>query len=102
MTMSRTFSYIPEGTPMNTIEGLKQTRAILVRDGWCQKTLKDDEGKRCLIGAIPIGCFSPALHALENVTETHGVPRWNDKPGRTKDEVLAAIDKAIRIEEAKL
>ena len=44
---------------------------------------------------IPMGHLPAALRALAEVTEMESLNGWNDEAGRTKEEVLDALDAAI-------
>lgn len=91
----------------------------VVEAGWCirasARTAKGipcewDEAKAaswCSTGAMlhVVSMFAPAhFHALNFLREAvgqHAIVAWNDAPGRTKEEVLAAFDTAIEISVAK-
>jgi hypothetical protein len=73
--------------------------------GWIQGNLFDGK-KCCAIGACWKGTdrwgdtedqhFAKDFHlfkAMVDVIGNGGVARWNDTPGRTKEEVLAVFDK---------
>ena len=67
---------------------------LLERDGWCQGTKKDAQGRRCLSGALEAVAeweeAGDVWYALR--MELNAVPSaWNDAPGRTLAEVLAAL-----------
>ena len=88
---------------MTTLEVLEAARALVAR-GWCQGEYRDCYGKVCAFGAIiysfPMG--DPAWHdaakaandAMTAIVGGH-VTAWNDAPGRTQEEVLAAFDQAV-------
>lgn len=90
--------------------------------GWCQGALRTIDGKYCLSGAILLagGGFGAGRGPIEDdrlreklspsfklVTQAVGlgkgkspgwsIPMWNDVPGRTREEVLAAMDRAIAL-----
>lgn len=77
---------------------LREAAAIIERDGWCQGDYRDGK-KRCAVGAIadarppdwPDRLFDAVDSAIEAVVGTAILPDWNDAPGRTKDEVIAAL-----------
>lgn len=98
---------------------LREARKLLDR-GWCQGALAlDDKGSKiyekspaacrwCLLGAI--GAASNWRHApskkaismLRVSTEWEQPANWNDAPGRTQAEVLAAVDRAVELGEQEL
>jgi hypothetical protein len=49
---------------------------------------------------IPMGDLPAALRALADVTRMESLNGWNDEAGRTKEEVLDALDAAIARVEA--
>lgn len=79
---------------------LRAAAERIERDGWCQG--KPTDGTRCCaVRAIVMAgesSFGTSL-AIEAVRDfigcnTYGVIHWNDTPGRTVDEVLAALRSA--------
>ena len=97
---------------MNEHEVLVKARNLLDRDGWTQGRFGDVGGPYCARGALVVaagaprpatvppsrhcGALNSAYHLLQLIVgvETIGAD-WNDTPGRTKEEVLAAFDAAI-------
>ena len=77
---------------------------LLERDGWCQHRTRDDCGRYCALGAVQlVGHYSPffklvfddfriAERVLYSVVGP--IPAWNDQPGRTREEVCAALRQA--------
>lgn len=70
---------------------------ILERDGWCQSVCLNKRGERCIMGALGAVYHSSmldwpqqAIHAL-NINLQGPIASWNDKSGRTKEEVLAML-----------
>lgn len=73
--------------------------------GWCQKRLCAMDGSLCLVGAI-FGLneeaegmlpFRKQLSEVESkarvlMEDNDFGPDWNDAPGRTKEEVIAALE----------
>lgn len=80
-------------TTQALIEGRRQ-----IEIGWCQHKAVDGSAV-CMVSALPRvrGSFHPA--AVQILTEVVGCypPLWQDMPGRTLDEVLAAYDRAIEL-----
>jgi hypothetical protein len=108
-------------------EILIKAREILTPGRWVQGqwcTIKNGAECYCLVGALkeaagiystdvglPIAwdAFADAEQALERVPEIAAHPHtphdrlvviWNDAPGRTRAEVIAALDTAIAAQEA--
>lgn len=94
---------------MTTVEVLKLAREK-VAGGWCKghyvKTNPDGKDAYCVAGAISrSGVAGKTGHAYEIFSQAIGsglsLSAWNDAPNRTKEEVLAAFDKAILLAEAE-
>ena len=83
------------------------TRAadLIERDGWCQGGSIVGK-KRCAAAAIgdvlatyrtsTLACRREIVGALLHATGLWSIPDWNDEPGRTKEEVVAALREAAR------
>lgn len=93
---------------MTVVEVLRAARKR-IEFAWVQdtKNLGDPDDACCAVTAtMYLGDNSSqeseadALVAQAIGVPTHRVPRWNDAPGRTQAEVLAAFDKAIALAEA--
>jgi hypothetical protein len=91
---------------MKLSEILRAGKANIETRGWCQgdeATIHGPpNGPCCVATAMPSGPeFDHSLLAIDLFKETNGIdPKigigaWNDAPERTKEEVLAAYDKAI-------
>ena len=98
--------------PLTALQVLKAARDYLSGpDRWCQGSLRDSQGRRCLAGAIRLAFSSvPALRsppvdeacrAFGFINEIDDITSWNDASGRTCAEVIVALDKAIAFVEAK-
>ena len=76
---------------------LLSAAAYIEEHGWCQGVLRKDTGEVCMIGAFMfINCNYTVFSRLSAAI---GVPpmdisRWNDAPGRTKNEVVDSLRKA--------
>lgn len=97
-----------------TAEILKKARALLAkRGGWIQNVFaRTAKGKEvpydnraaasfCAWGATARASGeynNPGIIALERVARIKHLPVWQDKPERTKREILALFDRAIRSE----
>lgn len=82
-------------------------------DGKPCDTLSSRAACFCIAGAafrvLGIGTTQPAheawavvdaIHRAADINKTAGIGKWNDAPERTHAEVIAAIDKAIELEQA--
>ena len=83
---------------------LVDARNGLARDGWAQRGMpsvhKEGPSPHCALGWLPShpDLFHSAADVLRRVIDlgAYGcIAEWNDAPGRTKEEVLAAFDRAI-------
>jgi hypothetical protein len=93
---------------VNAVAGkLREARALIER-GWCQWHMSTADGCVCIRGAL-LNTFTEDEEAeerqadalLHKATGFGGyLGDWNDTPGRTQAEVLAAFDKAIELAEA--
>lgn len=98
-----------------TIEILKEARRRIIEKGWSQGALyRDFKGEPiifskgrvicsfCTMGAVLFSSkgmnsyyTDRALEVLERFVPDGLIPRWNDDPTRTKEEVIALFDRAI-------
>lgn len=81
-----------------THEVLVAARNLIDRGGWIQGAVLTSDG-RCAVGALrdtggALDTNDEPFWILRRQVGT-ALSRWNDTPGRTKAEVLAAFDKAI-------
>lgn len=100
---------------MSTVEQLEKARE-LIEVGWCQRLPFTTAyivryGQRfkctrhCLTGALWRSFSNPEdldkmyrlLDAAIPIPSGKSLPWWNDEPGRTKEEVLGALDRAIKL-----
>ncbi len=96
---------------MNTVELLTYAKGRVQR-AWAQCESITDEGAVCATGAVfatnprgqkvnfhirnkAAGYLREALRQTEP-ENLYGLPSWNDQPNRTKKEVLALYDTAIK------
>ena len=85
------------------IRDLEGIEDVIRRQGWLQGMLGRPGGPRCIRGAIyevidgyALGCADRVrrtVNAMGFVSET-ALVRFNDTPGRTKDDVLARVQEA--------
>lgn len=73
--------------------------------GWLQGTRGACDGPVCLLGALAVACGGHpngglndaaelVWRTLQGVVGTEYLVHWNDTPGRTADEVIAALEVA--------
>jgi hypothetical protein len=93
-------------TEGETVELLKRARAM-VEHRWCPWGATDDKGGVCVIVALGGAAKYPNGNDYElarkyfrdaiPIPNTLSIPEWNDHPGRTQADVLAAFDRAIAL-----
>lgn len=73
--------------------------------GWCQNQVETHDGRVCTVGAMgkvtihkrEMDCSAAAKRFVDfNKIEPGFIGRWNDAPGRTKEEVIAALEAAAK------
>lgn len=82
-------------------KSIELARRKIEQQGWTQNALSDEEGQLCSVGALILDNDDVSVKALKFLAEAMGlgsqwkkIDDWNDTPGRTKEEVLAAFQKA--------
>jgi len=87
----------PKEPPEPWMLALLMAAALLRRRGWCQNAYMDNGGRYCVAGAI--GNVTQGNNALwgetmKKLTQflSFNAPTWNDRPGRTADEAIAALE----------
>jgi hypothetical protein len=94
-----------DGTKLDDVTKLLIEGRERIEQGWCQGRF-EAKGSFCMLGAIRYdhqttkwrrAARKRLARALGLGQEADGnhIPNWNDAPGRTKDEVLQAFDRAI-------
>lgn len=92
---------------MKPVDVLKKARELVARPGgWCQGDVFGGDAC-CALGATSSvvsddgddGPASDAEDILRKAIGTNRLADWNDAPGRTQAEVVAAFDKAIALAE---
>lgn len=91
---------------------LLAARTLIDCEGWTQGGFRhvasDGRVERCMLGAVidaaltGYGLQANTQMRLRGVLGGVAPMAWNDAPGRTKEEVLSAFDRAIAAEEARL
>ena len=88
---------------------------LLETRGWCQSTYYNDNGACCLVGAIGavvlgrddtsldlcrVEMSHPAMALVRKVTDE--IPSfWNDRPGRTRAQVISRLREAAALAAAE-
>ncbi len=93
---------VPAVETDEVLSGLLRARANVAR-GWCQERIKDSAGRVCLAGAFANALMTEEVGAVALRYVRAALPDWaegsivsfNDAPGTTQDDVLAAYDSAI-------
>lgn len=85
--------------------------AEIVRKRWCQGHMLSPNGLHCAVGALHVAAgyyargdgagdcvlYNNMSRRLHKVIGSRGIMAWNDTKGRTKEEVVAALQAAARI-----
>lgn len=84
---------------MNNKEFFEKTLEIIKTDGWCQGSFTSSYGAHCLAGALSIAAggesWTPQFHIIANLIDTNSLTGWNDMKGRTEEEVISILERAI-------
>jgi hypothetical protein len=86
---------------------LLDAAALIDKVGWCQGTAVNHQGQLCAAGAMyysnkvvylhgDLSVYNEARNHFLDTIKDHNVPTWNDAPGRTQEEVVAAMRKAAQ------
>jgi hypothetical protein len=97
------FDSLPITSP--AIETLRKGRVLIETHGLARGHFQDHEGKLCTVGAVTRQgridhlWIDEALEYLARAisADLEAIAAWNDAPGRTQADVLAAFDKAIEL-----
>jgi hypothetical protein len=80
---------------------LDRAADYITRRGWCRSEWFDLHDRACIGGAVHTYASSPQVEslALSMVEREVGdrPDRWQDAPGRTKAEVIDALQRAARV-----
>lgn len=83
-----------------TTQVLLEAADLIEQRGWCQNSAQGPGGSICAAQALALAAaydFAFAAQVGRKLLHTVGfrtVPKWNDAPGRTQDEVVAALRQA--------
>ncbi len=77
-------------------ERLLKAADYIEKHGWCQHILMDSKGRVCILGALGKVCVGDMTKENNRLREFVGpcVASWNNKPGRTVEEVTALLRNA--------
>lgn len=88
-------------TKAEMIDCALKARELIARDGWIKGFAKNHEGY-CVVGAVRFAAHPEGntcrltYSVLSAIQKLIGPPsHWNDKPERTKEEVLQMFDSLI-------
>ena len=89
---------------MDTKEVRERAAQLIEECGWSQGCYVSDAGGYCISGALGrasnadrlSGLGTPAYREIERELDVHLLDHWNDEPGRTVEEVLAALRGTFR------
>jgi hypothetical protein len=95
-----------------TVDKLKTVKQHLERHNWAQGDAALAANSTCLgIALNTLGYDTDAVdYIYEAIAEKYGelyrhgagiIVYWNDQPGRTKEEVLAVVDRAVELAAAR-
>jgi len=81
---------------MTTREIRALAARLIERDGWCTETFAEKDGSRCIAGAILAASadrteYSQTAEEIERELGCGTLMQWNEAPGRTVEDVLAAL-----------
>lgn len=81
-------------------QALLNAADVLRRDGWCQGESRDPQGRHCALGALmEAGSVTAVMRGGVRLKRSLGledtsVAFWNDRPERTKEQVIEALERA--------
>jgi hypothetical protein len=97
-----------ETKPLEPWQGVLRSAAELIRRrGHCQNRYEASDGSLCVIGAVstaatgaalpplfgaPDDVYNKAISAIVEHMSMWSIPEWNDRPGRTPNEVATMLD----------
>lgn len=96
------------------IDVLEQAKArISTPDKWCKNVLYDEQGARCILGALQAtsDCpgdemwhshFLPAFRLINAFVPTGNMVDFNNDPATTHADILTLFDRAIAARKAEL
>jgi hypothetical protein len=90
---------------------LRAAADLLATNGWIQGTPEDDQGRHCMAGALYAvtdaeGVYLAASQAVrEHLNDldatSWGLVSWNDRAGRTAEQVIAVLRETAAEEDAR-
>lgn len=97
----------PHHTPATVSEICLRAAEVIRERGWCQMDYKNDQGNVCTLGALSVAvgkdpvCTVDYLQIADSIgaMKVHlqlgfgeAIAHWNDKPGRTVEQVINALE----------
>lgn len=81
---------------MSAVLDARPAARYIAEHGWTQGRMYAPDGSVCLTGGLLKACQPGDAHLLVQVYRFWGITEdWNDEDGRTKDEVLAVLDRDV-------
>lgn len=105
--LPQTATPCPYRTPIAALLHRAATR--LQTDGWCRGSLREDDGRRCAIGAIHVEAANQyeadnasalLLEVVRREFQGETVPSWNDSQTSPRP-VLLAVERAAELARAR-
>lgn len=90
-------------TPSSPVAQLDHALDVIEQHGWGQtgEKLENEDGEVCLLGALLAGqsCYTETLEYVSSAVGVapEALDDWNDQPGRTQEEVVAALQEARKL-----
>jgi hypothetical protein len=85
---------------------LRAAADLLATNGWIQGAPSDEHGRYCIDGAVNVvtddaNVYKDATEAVLDHLGTPSITGWNDKPGRTAEQVIAVLRETAAEEDAR-
>jgi hypothetical protein len=85
---------------------LREAADLLAAAGWIQGQPSDEHGRYCMVGAVNVvtddaDVYVDATVAVLDHLSTPSIAWWNDRPGRTAEQVIAVLRETAAEEDAR-
>lgn len=92
---------------LTTVETLQKMKDELMVKGWTRAKFEDEDGRVCLLGSLTRSNFlneADFIEVLEALRQVTGfsILGFNDARGRTFNDIIDVLDKAIMNEKEKV